>query len=143
LQDAKVLAEALSDHRRLGWVSAYLLAQFAVVCGPDRALTSGQRALAMATNLGDVGLTVTAQYYLGTVSYSLGDYRRTVEYSHKNLACLHGAWLQEHFGLPGRAAVLSRGLLVYALAECGAFAEARAPAEVVLYWQCWQKIAAS
>jgi tetratricopeptide (TPR) repeat protein len=79
--------------------------------------------------LGDVGLTVTAQYYLGIVSYSLGGYRRAVDYAQKNIACLHGVLLQEHFGLPGRASVLSRGLLVYALAECGAFAEARAPAE--------------
>jgi tetratricopeptide (TPR) repeat protein len=52
-----------------------------------------------------------------------------VEYSQKNMACLHGELLQERFGLPGRAAVLSRGLLVHSMAECGAFTEARAPAE--------------
>jgi tetratricopeptide (TPR) repeat protein len=76
-----------------------------------------------------MGLTVTAQYYLGLVYYSLGAYHRAVEYAQKNVACLHGALLQERFGLPGQAAVLSRGLLIYALAECGAFTEARAPAE--------------
>jgi tetratricopeptide (TPR) repeat protein len=129
LQDAQALAEALGDYHRLGWVSASLIAHCAVVCDPDGALTAGQRALALATPLGDVGLTVTAQYYLGIVSYSLGGYRRAVDYARKNIACLHGALLQEHFGLPGRATVLSRGLLVYALVECGAFAEARAPAE--------------
>ena len=41
---------------------------------PDRALASGQRALAIATDLGEVGLTVTAQHYLGIVYRSLGDY---------------------------------------------------------------------
>ena len=129
LQDAHALAEALGDHHRRGWLSASLLAHYAVVCDPDGAVTAGQRALALATTLRDGGLTVTAQYYLGIVSYSLGGYRRAVDYAQKNLACLHGALLQEHFGLPGRATVLSRGLLVYALAERGAFDEARAPAE--------------
>jgi len=42
---------------------------------------------------------------------------------------LHSALYQERFGLPGLAAVFSRGLLVYALAECGAFTEGRALAD--------------
>ena len=128
LQEAQALAEALGDQHRLGWVSTYLLAQFLVVGDSDRALTTGQRALAIATNLGDVGLTVTAQYYLGIVYHSLGDYRRTVEYFQKNVACLHGARHQERFGLPGLAAVFSCSHLAASLAECGAFAEGRAPA---------------
>ena len=125
----QALAEALGDQHRLGWVSVYLLAHFVQACEPDRALASGQRALAIAAALGDVGLTVTAQYYLGDVYRSLGDYRRAVECFQKNVACLHGALLQERFGLPGLASVLSRSLLVVSLAECGAFAEGRAPAE--------------
>ena len=47
----------------------------------------------------------------------------------KNMACLHGALLQERFGLAGLASVVSRRLLVVSLAECGAFAEGRALAE--------------
>ena len=44
-----------------------------VVAGElDRALASGQRALAIATALGDIGLTVTAQYYLGLGYYRHG-----------------------------------------------------------------------
>ena len=130
LQDAQALAEALGDQHRLGWVSAYLLAHFVadMRTGPAPSRL-GQRALAIAADLGDVGLTVTAQYYLGIVYRSLGDYRRAVEFYRKNVACLHGALLQERFGLPGLASALSRSLLVSSLAECGAFTEGRAPAE--------------
>jgi class 3 adenylate cyclase/tetratricopeptide (TPR) repeat protein len=129
LQEAEVLARALSDQHRLGWVSAYLLTHFLQTCALDHALASGQRALAIAADLGDIGLTVTAQNFLGQVYRCLGDYRRAVECFQKNVACLHGELLQERFGLPGLASVLSRGHLTQNLAECGAFAEGRALAE--------------
>ena len=80
LQDAQALAEALGDQQRLGWVSAYLLAHFVEACEPDHAFASGQRALAIATDLGEVSLTVTAQHYLGNGYRSLGDYRRAIEF---------------------------------------------------------------
>ena len=129
LQEAEGLAEALGDDRRLGWVSVYLLAHFAQVGDPERALAAGQRALAIATTLGERGLTVVAQHYLGGVYHSLGDYRRAVECFQTNVVCLTGECLQEHLGLPGLAAVFARSHLVIALAECGAFAEGRVPAE--------------
>jgi class 3 adenylate cyclase/tetratricopeptide (TPR) repeat protein len=126
LQAAAGLAEALDDPHRLGWVSVYLLAHFAQTCDPDRALTSGQRALMIATALGDIGLTVAAQHYLGGVYRSLGDYRQAVEYFQKNIACLHGPLLQERLGLPGLASVFARSHLVVSLAECGAFTKGQA-----------------
>jgi class 3 adenylate cyclase/tetratricopeptide (TPR) repeat protein len=129
LQEAEVLARALSDQHRLGWVSVYLLTHFLQTCELDHALASGQRALAIAADLGDIGLTVTAQNFLGQVYLCLGDYRRAVECFQKNVACLHGELLHERFGLPGLASVLSRGHLTVNLAECGAFAEGRALAE--------------
>jgi class 3 adenylate cyclase/DNA-binding winged helix-turn-helix (wHTH) protein/tetratricopeptide (TPR) repeat protein len=126
LQEAAGLAEALGDPYRLGWVSVYLLAHFSQVCDPDRALTSGQRALAIATTLGDMGLMVATQHYLGGVYRSLGDYRQAVECFQKNIAYLHGALLQERLGLPGLASVFARSHLVVSLAECGAFTEGQA-----------------
>jgi tetratricopeptide (TPR) repeat protein len=42
---------------------------------------------------------------------------------------LHGALRQERFGLHTPPAVLTRSFLVLSLAECGAFAEGRGPAE--------------
>src|SRR5262249_39597520 len=80
------------------------------------------------TALGDMGLTVAAQHYLGGVYRSLGDYRQAVECFQKNVASLDGALRQERLGLPGLAAVFARSHLVVSLAECGAFAEGQAPA---------------
>jgi tetratricopeptide (TPR) repeat protein len=129
LQDAAALAEALDDQHRLGWISAYLVAHFGQACDMDRTLASGQRALAIADALGDIGLTVTTQCYLGFGYRGLGDYRQAVECSRKTVACLHGALRQERFGLLSLAAVHSRLNLVCSLAECGDFTEGWAPAE--------------
>jgi tetratricopeptide (TPR) repeat protein len=51
-----------------------------------------------------------------------------VEYFRKNVERLHGVLRRQHFGM-GLSSVLSRSFLVCALAECGAFAERRTPAE--------------
>ena len=129
LREAAALAEALGDQHRLGWVSAFLTTHYTQVGEPDQALTCGQRTLAIATNLEDIGLTVMAQHNLGQVYRNLGDYRRAVACFQKNVAGLHGALLRECFGLPGLASVISHNFLTLSLAECGAFAEGRAPAE--------------
>jgi class 3 adenylate cyclase/DNA-binding winged helix-turn-helix (wHTH) protein/tetratricopeptide (TPR) repeat protein len=133
LQDAQALAEALGDAHRLGWVATYLLAHFAVACAPAQALVCGQRALAIASDLGEVGMTVTAQTWLGSLYRSLGDYRRSMEFYQMNVAALHGALRHEYFGLPGPASALCHSHLVAPLAECGAFPEGRAHAEEAVH----------
>ena len=149
LQAAQALTATLGDPHRLGWVATYLLAHFVAVCEPDHAIACGQRALTIAADLGDVGITVTAQIWLGSLYRSLGDYRRSVDFYQKTVGYLHGALVHEHFGLPGPASAATHGHLVASLAECGAFAEGRACAEagvqlaeaadhpysrVVVYW---------
>ena len=129
LQEAERLAETLDDTHLQGWVAVYLLAHFAQVGDPERALTAGQRALALAKALGERDLTVVAQHYLGGLYRSLGDYRQSVACFQQNVAGLQGARRQEHLGLPGLASVFARSHLCVALAECGAFAEGRAAAE--------------
>jgi predicted ATPase len=129
LQEAQTLAEALGDQLRLGWASTWLINSFLQVGEPDRALASGRRALAIATDLGEVGLAVAAQHILGLVYGGLGDYPRAVESYRKNVVSLQGDLLQERFGLSGVVSVQARSYLVCILAECGAFAEGRAPAE--------------
>ena len=79
LQEAQTLAEVLGDHHRLGRVSASLSNHFMQVGEPDRALASGRHALAIATDLGEVGLAVMVQHHLGLVYGGLGDYPRAVE----------------------------------------------------------------
>jgi tetratricopeptide (TPR) repeat protein len=129
LQEAAVLAEALGDQRRLGQVSVSLAIHFSQAGEPDHALTFGHRALAIAADLEDVRLTVTAQQQLGQAYRNLGDYRRAMECFQKNVACLRGELLHECFDLPGLASVVSRSFLAWALSECGGFAEGRAATE--------------
>jgi tetratricopeptide (TPR) repeat protein len=129
LQEAQTLAEALGDQHRLGWASAWLINQFLQVGEPDRALATGLRTLTIATDLGEVGLAVAAQHLLGLVYCTLGDYPRAVAYYRKTVACLQGELLHERFGMSGVVSVQSRSYLACNLAEYGAFAEGREPAE--------------
>jgi predicted ATPase len=75
LREAETFAEALGDHRRLGWVLARLAQSFWMGGDSDRALTLAQRTLTLAMSSGDASLQATAQWYMGLVLYQLGDYR--------------------------------------------------------------------
>ncbi len=45
----------------------------------ERAVAVGQRALALATASGEVGIRLTANYYLAAPYSSLGDYHRAMD----------------------------------------------------------------
>ena len=89
----------------------------------DRAVESGQHALAVAETLGDFALQVMANHYLGMAYHALGDHRRAMELLRSNVESLAGDLLRERFGLTGLPAVLSRAWLARCLAELGAFPE--------------------
>ena len=99
----------------------------------DEALVSAQRALAIGTALGDVGLQVTANSFLGELYlWVLNDYRQAVEAYRRNVEILHGALLRERFGTTNVQSVVARAQVARCLAELGAFAEGRAYAEDAL-----------
>jgi tetratricopeptide (TPR) repeat protein len=123
LCQAETLATALGDQSRLGLVSTYMTAYLWVMGDPDRSLEAGQRALTIAEALGDVALQVEANYRLGQAYLALGDYRRAVDFLEHNVSFLTGPLIQERFGLPGIASVVSRSYLVWCLAERGEFGE--------------------
>jgi tetratricopeptide (TPR) repeat protein len=123
LHQAETLAQALGDQRRLGWVYSYMTRLFCPTADYDRAVASGERALAIATAVGDVGLQVTTQCLMGQAYYFLGDYARAIDCLRRNVASLEGQLLREHFGLPVPASVYSHTWLVASLAELGAFGE--------------------
>jgi tetratricopeptide (TPR) repeat protein len=123
LRQAETLAQALGDQRRLGWVYCYMTRLFCPTADYDRAIASGERTLAIAAVLGDVGLQVTTQCLLGQAYYFLGDYARAIHCLGRNVASLEGQLFREHFGLPVPASVYSRTWLVASLAELGAFAD--------------------
>ena len=99
----------------------------------DEALASAQRALAIGTALGDVGLQVTANSFLGELYlWILNDYRQAAEAYRRNVELLHGALLRERFGTTNVQSVVARAQVARCLAELGAFAEGRAYAEDAL-----------
>jgi tetratricopeptide (TPR) repeat protein len=129
LRAAQTLAETLNDQRRLGRASAYLAEYFRLTGDAARAVESGERALALATALGDFALQVMANIFLGTAYHALGDYRRAVDCFRRNVASLTGDLIRERFGMTGLPTVMSRTWLVWCLADLGAFDEGAARGE--------------
>jgi len=123
LREAESFAETLEDQPRLGRVSAFLTVSL-FTAGVDRAVESGQRALAIGSALGDVGLQVSARYYLGLAYHHLGDYERAIESFSTNVHVLEGERSGERFGMPSRPSVMSRARLIISLADVGEFTEA-------------------
>jgi predicted ATPase/class 3 adenylate cyclase len=123
LREAEVLAQALGDQHRLGWVAAHTTNHFWSTGEPQRAVEVGQRAFALAGTLGDTALQVVMHLFLGRAYHAVGDYPQAVDLLRQNLVALDGVLLRERFGLSGLASVLSRDLLARGLAELGAFTE--------------------
>jgi len=123
LCEAERLAASLDDPRRLGWVSAFLSVHNVITGDQDRAVETGQRALAIAMASKDFALEGIAIFFLGCPYLSLGDYRQAVHYHRQSVETLTGEWLHERFGEAGLLSVLSRTWLDWSLAELGEFTE--------------------
>jgi tetratricopeptide (TPR) repeat protein len=87
-------------------------------------LRFGQSARAIADKLGDLRLQVAADYYVGLACYNAGDYRQATVAFHSANRLLDGGLSQEHCGLAGFPASMSRSWLAISLANLGAFDEA-------------------
>jgi class 3 adenylate cyclase/tetratricopeptide (TPR) repeat protein len=95
----------------------------------ERAVTVGQRDLAIAADFGNFGLRVVSSFRLGQAHHALGDYGRAIEFFGRTVAALSGDLRLEHFGMAGLPAVFARAWLAWCLAEQGRFAEALGHAE--------------
>src|SRR2546426_2840553 len=129
LREAEVLAQALGDQHRLGWVATYRTNDFWATGDSQRAVEVGQRALVLAGTLGDTALQVVTHLFLGRAYCALGDYSQAIDLLRQNLVALEGALLRERFGLPGLPSVMSRTWLTRCLTELGAFTEGLAHSE--------------
>ncbi|HSF01549.1 MAG TPA: hypothetical protein VLA62_00975, partial [Solirubrobacterales bacterium] len=129
LREAQTLADTLSDERQLGRVLV-ALGNYAWVSGDsERALEVCQRALVIATGLGDVQLRLRANTFLGLQHQTRGEYREAVELLRQAVAALQGERLHERFGGAGLLSVTTRERLAWCLAELGEFEEAMARGE--------------
>jgi class 3 adenylate cyclase/tetratricopeptide (TPR) repeat protein len=130
IREAESLARALGDQRRLGWVSC-LMSHYLLVTGDSiHASTCAQTAQAIGAALGDVGLTATANYYLGWACHTSGDLPGAEEFLRKGMQWGDEATFQ---GDRRRDAILlsvaSRWSLAVSLGERGAFREGITQAE--------------
>jgi tetratricopeptide (TPR) repeat protein len=105
---------------------------FWITGNQDRAVESGQRALTLATEIGDFDLEVLANFYVGVAYHAMSHYDRATTFFARTRASLHGDLVHKPFGLAGLPSVMSRGLLVWCLAELGRFAERIGPAREAL-----------
>ena len=119
LHEAEILARALGDRRRLGWVSAYLTHYFARHGQHDRAVESGRQALAIARDADDFGLQVVTVCHLANAYRTLGDYPEAIALFQGNLRALEGDRLLERFGLPVLPSVFCRAYLVVVSCRAG------------------------
>jgi class 3 adenylate cyclase/tetratricopeptide (TPR) repeat protein len=126
LREAEALAVALDDPRRLGQVLLFLSRSVSLRGAQDQALAAAQRALALATDSGDVVLHARAHYYLGTLYQAQGDYRQAIACFEQTVAALDGARCHERFGEVFLPAVNARALLAWCHAELGTFTAGRA-----------------
>jgi len=95
----------------------------------EHALTVALRDRAVAASFGSFRDTVRANYRLGQIYYSLGDYTSATDALQRIVALLEGDLRREFFGLAGLPAVMSGAWLALCLGELGRFEEAAAQAE--------------
>jgi tetratricopeptide (TPR) repeat protein len=126
LREAEALATALDDHRRLAQVSRFLSRHFHLMGAHDQAMTTAQRALALATADGDAVMQALASDRLGLAYQSQGDYRRAIACFRQTVIALDEAQSRERFGQVILPAVHARANLAQCHAELGTFAEGRA-----------------
>jgi class 3 adenylate cyclase/tetratricopeptide (TPR) repeat protein len=131
LREAEPLVEGLGDRRRLARLAVYLTSYHWGQSGHDAAIAWGQRAVALAGELGEPVLEGTAPFYLGRVYHALGDYGTAISLLERSVALLeHPATSAGQgklsYSLPS---VLARMILTWCLAERGAFAQAVACGE--------------
>ncbi len=133
LKHAERLAKKLNDPTRIGWISVYSSASLWQLGHSREALAAAKEAIRLNEDVGDLSLAVGANFYLGCVHVTSGECKRA-ESLFQNIADLLQADLSyERCGLPFAPAVIARSWLVWALAERGEFAQARARAEEGLH----------
>ena len=132
LSQAESIAQELGDKRRIGRVLADLSGYFSREGEHERAVDSGERALAVAAEMGDFAFQVITQNRLSREYYSLGDFRRAISLCKRSMSLIEGKPIGERFGMAGVASVVTPFPLVNSLADLGDLANGIARGEEVV-----------
>ena len=122
----------LGDQRRLAAVLANLTQYFWQVGELARGVETGERSVAIAEALGDFGLRIASNQYLGQVYLDRGFYRDARTMFGRNVSELKGDQIRQRFGMAGYPSVFQRFLLGYCHAEQGEFIDGVALGEQAL-----------
>ena len=124
LREAEALATTLGDRRRLAWVWTYMTIAHLFAGDPGEALAVGERALALAEEIGDVGLKASARTPLAHACCERGDYRRAITLYGEAIEALAGDLVRERLGQAVPPSLYARSISAICLAELGEFVEA-------------------
>jgi tetratricopeptide (TPR) repeat protein len=91
---------------------------------PGEAVAVGERALALAEEVGDVGLKASARTPLAHACCERGDYRRAIALYGEAITALTGDLVRERLGQAMPPSLYARSISAICLAELGEFAEA-------------------
>src|SRR5262249_47494568 len=114
---------------RTGLVAVHMTFGFWATSHFEQAAASGERALAIARTVGDVGLEAQANSRVGQVYRERGEYPSAIAAFKRNVDTLVGDLQTERFGMPSPPAVMSRTWMGSCLAILGEFPAALAVGE--------------
>jgi tetratricopeptide (TPR) repeat protein len=132
LREAESFARRLGDQHRLARVWAHMAAAYWWMGQLDSAVDHGQRALAIATDLGDRSLEILARGRLGLAYLYLGEHRRAIDTVRPYTEMLTGNLARQPFEMAALPAVSGRVYLATSFASLGDFAAASAAAKEAL-----------
>ncbi len=126
LNEAEAAAERLGDRHRLGRVCAYIAQCSFSMGAPQRAVQYGQRARALAREIGDIALEAASAAVLGQAHHLIGKYRTAAELLWEARGLLRADVRRGDF--PVFHTVFCLSWSAWALAEIGEFERALAHA---------------
>jgi tetratricopeptide (TPR) repeat protein len=123
LQEAKTVAEGLSDEGRLGTVFNLMTAHCNLAGNSEQAVNYAKQALEHTKASEHVDLNIVAHYFLGVACHNLGQYDHAVDVLERARSLI-GNRKYERFGTTGSVYVVCRAWLVRGLAQLGNFSQA-------------------
>jgi predicted ATPase/class 3 adenylate cyclase len=128
LDEAEALAQDLDDRARLGRVLIQRTSLLRMRADHPGAIAAGQRALAIAAELGDGVMQVAAVHRLAQPYFAIGDFGQAAALLRRNVEALEAGMLDPHLYY----GISSRAWLALVLSILGEFAEGQRHGEEAL-----------
>jgi len=124
LEEADAIAAAIGDSWRQTMAMTFLANHYYEMSFLERAASCAERAVSLASNVGDATLEATAWVHHGRVLYARGDYRRAIDLLKKAAAVLRVHPPERSFGGHSSGIPSCLPFLARALVEIGEFGTA-------------------